>query len=70
MVSAFCCILHQLFMQKPILLSDTILDQLDIEGETFTSSFGELWQTLLTAAEDENSGEIVCLLDAFDECED
>ncbi|KAF2473981.1 uncharacterized protein BDR25DRAFT_312139 [Lindgomyces ingoldianus] len=69
-VSALCCILHQLFKQKRTLLSDTILDQFDIEGETFTSSFSDLWQTLINVAKDENAGEIICLLDAFDECED
>ena len=58
-VSALCCILHQLFKQKRILLSDAILDQFDIGGETFTSSFGELWHTLINAAEDENAGEII-----------
>ncbi|OCL02131.1 ankyrin, partial [Glonium stellatum] len=69
-VSALCCILRQIFIQKPILLSDAILDLFDIEGETFTNSFSELWQTLINAAENENAGEIVCILDAFDECED
>ncbi|RYP34424.1 hypothetical protein DL767_004293 [Monosporascus sp. MG133] len=69
-VSALCCILHQLFKQKRVLLSDAILDQFDIDGETFTSSFGELWHTLINAAKDENAGEIICLLDAIDECED
>ncbi|RYP32081.1 hypothetical protein DL768_011152 [Monosporascus sp. mg162] len=68
-VSALCCILYQLFKQKRVLLSDAILDQFDIDGETFTSSFGELWHTLINAAKDENAGEIVCLLDAIDECE-
>ncbi|RYO91810.1 hypothetical protein DL764_008235 [Monosporascus ibericus] len=68
-VCALCCILHQLFVQKRILLSDAILDQFDIVGEKFTSSFGELWQALINAASDKNAGEIVCLLDAIDECE-
>ena len=68
-VSALCCILRQLFIQKPTLLSDTILDQFDIDGETFTSSFNGLWDTLINAAEDKNAGEIICLLDAIDECE-
>lgn len=68
-VSALCCILYQLFKQKPSLLSDAILDQFDIEREMFTSSFNELWHTLINAAEHENAGEIICLLDAFDECE-
>ena len=69
-VSALCCILHQLFKQKRLLLSEEILEQFEIEGEKLTSSFGELWATLLSAAKDKNAGEIVCLLDAIDECED
>lgn len=69
-VSALCCILRQLFIQKRILLSETILEQFETEGEKFTSSFSELWDALISAAEDKNAGEIVCLLDAIDECED
>jgi Cdc6-like AAA superfamily ATPase len=69
-VSALCCILHQLFRQKRILLSEEILEQFEIEEEKLTSSFGELWATLLSAAKDKNAGEIVCVLDAIDECED
>jgi ankyrin repeat domain-containing protein 50 len=69
-VSALCCILRQLFMQKHILLSEAILKQFKAGGETFTGSFAELWDTLLSAVEDKNAGEIVCLLDAIDECED
>jgi ankyrin repeat domain-containing protein 50 len=68
-VSALCCILHQLFKQKRILLSEKILEQFEVEEEKLTSSFGELWATLLSAAKDEKAGEIVCLLDAIDECE-
>jgi ankyrin repeat domain-containing protein 50 len=69
-VNALCCILCQLFMQKHILLSEAILKQFEVNGETFTSSFSILWGILLSAAEDKNAGEIVCLLDAIDECED
>ena len=68
-VSALCCILRQLFIQKRTLLSDAILDQFDIDEETFTSSFNEVWDILINTAEDENAGEIICLLDAIDECE-
>ena len=42
-VSALCCILHQLFKQKRILLSENILEQFEVEGEKLTSSFSELW---------------------------
>ncbi|XP_044720024.1 ankyrin repeats (3 copies) domain-containing protein [Hirsutella rhossiliensis] len=68
-VSALSCILHQLFHQKHELLSDAILKQLEVAGERLTSSFGDLWDALLNAAEDPNAGEIVCLFDAIDECE-
>ena len=61
-VSALCCILHQLFKQKRILLSEDILEQFEIEGEKLTSSFSELWAILLSAANDKNAGEIICLL--------
>ncbi|KAF3077805.1 hypothetical protein TWF706_004558 [Orbilia oligospora] len=69
-VSALCCILHQLFKQKPDLLSETILKEFEDHPENFTSSFSNLWDTLLSAAKGNNAGEIVCLLDAIDECEE
>ncbi|KKP05399.1 hypothetical protein THAR02_02504 [Trichoderma harzianum] len=68
--SALCCILRQIFVQKPALLSEAILKRFNTGGETFNASFSELWQTFLQVAEDENAGEIVCLLDAIDECEE
>lgn len=68
-VSALCCILRQLFLKKRTLLSDKILDKFDIDGEMFLGSFNEVWNTLVNVAEDENAGEIICLLDAIDECE-
>ncbi|PHH91520.1 hypothetical protein CDD83_123 [Cordyceps sp. RAO-2017] len=68
-IGALCCLLHQLFRQKPELLSDAILKHFELLGERLTSSFGELWNALVEAAEDRNAGEIVCLLDAIDECE-
>ncbi|KAE8348582.1 hypothetical protein BDV28DRAFT_161223 [Aspergillus coremiiformis] len=67
---AFCCILSQLFDVKRELLSDAVIEKSEIEGESFTSPFNELWDTLVTAAENRNAGEIVCLLEAIDECED
>ncbi|EGX46852.1 hypothetical protein AOL_s00097g278 [Orbilia oligospora ATCC 24927] len=66
---ALCSILRQLFIQKRILLSETIIEQFEI-AEGPTSSFSGLWNILLNAAKDENAGQIVCILDAIDECED
>ncbi|UKZ83913.1 hypothetical protein TrVFT333_011728 [Trichoderma virens FT-333] len=69
-VSALCCILYQLFHQNPTLLSRVILGQFEAGGEQFIASFSELWHILLSAARDTNAGEIICILDAIDECED
>ncbi|KAA8649637.1 uncharacterized protein ATNIH1004_002308 [Aspergillus tanneri] len=66
--NALCCILYQLFDQKRNLLTETILDRLEM-NERVTSSFSELWNILIKAASEENAGEIVFLLDALDECE-
>ncbi|KAN0086322.1 hypothetical protein V8E54_000010 [Elaphomyces granulatus] len=69
-VCALCCILRQLFLQKRVLLSEKIFEQIEMDGERFTSSFNELWDAIINAAEDKNAGEIICLFDAIDECED
>lgn len=68
--SALSCILRQIFIQRPSLLSDEILKKFNSGGETFDNSFSELWQIFMQVAEDKDAGEIVCLLDAIDECED
>jgi ankyrin repeat protein len=69
-VSALCCILRQLFMQRPLLFSDEVLRQFVIGGETFLDSFTELWKILIQVSRNQNAGEIICILDAIDECED
>jgi hypothetical protein len=67
--SAISCILHQLVTHKPALFSASMRGQLEAGGERFTTSFSDLWDTLLKAAEDEYAGEIICVIDALDECE-
>src|SRR3984957_11190597 len=69
-ICALGCILQQLFIQKRILLSEKIFEQIEMDGERFTNSFNELWDTIISVAEDKNAGEIICLFDAIDECED
>ncbi|KAK0709428.1 ankyrin repeat-containing domain protein [Lasiosphaeria miniovina] len=68
--SALCCILHQLFTQREILFSSEIVKRLETREIHFTDSFDELWEVLIMASQDKNAGEIVYILDAFDECED
>ncbi|KAL6814484.1 hypothetical protein J3E69DRAFT_375895 [Trichoderma sp. SZMC 28015] len=68
--SALCCIIFQLFQQRPALLTEVIINQIEAGGERLLNSFSDLWYILLTAAQDERAGEILCILDAIDECED
>lgn len=68
--SALSCILHQLFLQRKVLFSDNIIKRLESYKADLTSSFAELWDILVMASQQRDAGEIVCILDAFDECED
>ncbi|QMW33392.1 hypothetical protein G4B84_008823 [Aspergillus flavus NRRL3357] len=67
-VKALCCILHQLFYQNRDLLTAHILEQFEMD-ERIVDSFGSLWNVLISAAKQTDTTEIICLLDAFDECE-
>jgi hypothetical protein len=69
-VSALCCLLYQLFERKEIILSNKIIEKFETSGEHLTSSVSELWNVLITASRDKFAGEILCVFDAFDECED
>ncbi|KAH7141570.1 hypothetical protein B0J13DRAFT_557045 [Dactylonectria estremocensis] len=66
--SALSCILHQLFTRREILFSDKLVKRFEAYKAHLTSSFDELWEVLVMASQ--NAGELVCILDAFDECED
>ncbi|KAK6345266.1 hypothetical protein TWF718_007191 [Orbilia javanica] len=80
-VNALCSILHQIFTEKSNLLSENILEQIEDYGEGFTTSFPDLWRTLFNVARNNGlnispngtksgrDNEIVCILDAVDECE-
>ncbi|KAK6520583.1 hypothetical protein TWF506_000836 [Arthrobotrys conoides] len=79
-INAICCILHQLFNIRKELFSEAILEEFETGGENFISSFTALWGALLNVAKSHNSitppneaetknSEIVCILDAIDECE-
>ncbi|KAM0813708.1 hypothetical protein AB5N19_13707 [Seiridium cardinale] len=67
---AVCCILHQLFTQQPSLLSDDILEDFREEGDQLFASFPKLWDILIGATKNHNHGDIICILDALDECVD
>lgn len=74
-VTALCCILRQLFKQRPACFSDEILQKLeedkDVEGgrKKPPKSFHDLWDLFVTAAAGSTGDEVVCIIDALDECE-
>lgn len=64
--TALSALLHQLFVQAPELL-DQGVSALRQNVTTFTESFYNLWQLLVCRAENA-TGDVICLLDALDEC--
>ncbi|GKU23142.1 unnamed protein product [Fusarium langsethiae] len=65
--SALSCILHQLFTQREGLFSDRIVKRFEGSAQL---TFDDFWEVLVMVSRDNNAGELVCILDAFDECED
>ncbi|EHA25939.1 hypothetical protein ASPNIDRAFT_130463, partial [Aspergillus niger ATCC 1015] len=63
-------ILHQIFVAQPQLLSDTVLKKLETDGEKLIQSFHKLWDILMSVSAQEEAREIICILDALDECRD
>lgn len=68
-LSALCCMLHQLFKKNRVLFTDAVRDQWLTDGEMLTKSFKGLWKILTEVAQHDEAGETVCLLDAIDECQ-
>jgi len=65
--NALCALLHQLFVQKPELLGYAVGVH-DQNGDSFVTKVDLLWNLLTAASADPRAGEIVCILDALDEC--
>ena len=66
---AMCCILHQIFTQYPTVFSDSILSKFEQKGDMVLTSFQDLWDILISVANNLGGHEIVCIFDALDECE-
>jgi tetratricopeptide (TPR) repeat protein len=67
--NALCALLHQLFSWKRALLKHAIPDFVE-DGDMLPRLFSKLWNILSKAARDPQAGEIICVLDALDECEE
>ena len=66
-VHALCALLHQLCISKPILLG-RLAEAYRRNGSTLMLSFSWLWDLFMELTEDRQTGEVVCVLDALDEC--
>lgn len=66
---ALSAILHQLFTRIPSLVEHAV-SAFDENGAEISSMFSAMWEILENAAADLRAGEIVCVLDALDECEE
>ena len=66
--NALSALLHQLFLQNKFLIRHAI-PAYQNHGSNLTQKFYELWDILIKAANDLKAGELICILDALDECE-
>ena len=66
---ALCALLHQLCSQNRALLRKAV-EAYCKNGMQLTSSFAWLWELLIRVAQIPDAGEIVCIVDALDECQE
>ena len=66
--AALCAILHQLFEQKEALIKYAMPGYRH-NGIELPRLFSELWDILTKATLDPDAGEVICVIDALDECE-
>lgn len=64
---ALGALLHQLF-QDPDLIKHGLASHRN-HGKSLLEAFDDMWEILLKVANDPDAGEIVCVIDALDECE-
>ena len=67
LTTAFSSLLHQLFSRKQSLIQHAMQDY-TIDGDKLPILFHKLWGILIKATSDPKAGEVVCILDALDEC--
>lgn len=68
--SALCAILHQLFSRDSTgALMKRAFDIHKNKGSTLTANFAALWGILMACIQTPECGEVICVLDALDECD-
>ncbi|CAG8098795.1 unnamed protein product [Penicillium olsonii] len=64
---ALCALLHQIFSQEPALISHA-MDRYNETGDRIQHETSALWDILLKAVAGSKASQIICVLDALDEC--
>ena len=62
-------LLHQLFTKRNPLLQYA-MGEFHTKGQKFAEEFSTLWKILLAATTDPSSGNVICIVDGLDECEE
>ena len=65
--NALCALLYQLFEQNEHLLKKYGIPEYQ-KGGSLANPFEPLWNLLVRACRDPDAGQIICILDALDEC--
>ena len=65
---AIAAILHQIYTSQPGLIKHA-LKMHQPKGGFVATSFSKLWKIFIETVEDENARDIICLIDALDECQ-
>lgn len=66
---AVCALLHQIFVHKPGLLKHAEREYY-ANGAKLVEEPQNLWEILVAVAANPDAGEIICIIDALDECEE
>ncbi|KAL6690982.1 hypothetical protein J3F84DRAFT_404018 [Trichoderma pleuroticola] len=64
---ALCAILHQLFTRNPVLIKHAMA-KFRMDGKGLINSTESLWEVLRNAVNDIQTGSVIIILDALDEC--
>ncbi|KAI9736970.1 MAG: hypothetical protein M1834_000559 [Cirrosporium novae-zelandiae] len=68
-ITAICVLLHQLFDQKPNLIKCAI-SIVRKDGGCQNMGFRALWELFLTVVTNNDAGNVICIIDALDECKE
>jgi hypothetical protein len=68
-ILALCALLHQLFTKNHSLIKHA-MSEFEKKNLKFIEEFGSLWNILTSVAADKSSGNVICIIDGLDECEE